>query len=93
MIGWSKLMGCSSKHKVIPMERMPVFVKVEEYKEVLHLMKAVRRKLEEAKEMLGKVHELKNEEDHQLDLWENTLVEIEKKVDFIEHSLSEPEQF
>lgn len=75
------------------MERMPVFVKVEEYKEVLHLMKAVRRKLEEAKEMLGKVHELKNEEDHQLDLWENTLVEIEKKVDFIEHSLSEPEQF
>lgn len=75
------------------MERMPVFVKVEEYKEVLHLMKTVRRKLEEAKEMLGKVHELKNEEDHQLDLWENTLVEIEKKVDFIEHSLSEPEQF
>ncbi|HLC97258.1 MAG TPA: hypothetical protein VJC21_00540 [Candidatus Nanoarchaeia archaeon] len=75
------------------MERMPVFVKVEEYKEVLHLMKAIRRKLEEAKETLGKVHELKNEEDHQLDLWENTLVEIEKKVDFIDQSLNEPEQY
>ncbi|MBI1968424.1 hypothetical protein HYS49_00795 [Candidatus Woesearchaeota archaeon] len=75
------------------MERMPVFVKVEEYKEVLHLMKTIRRKLEEAKETLGKVHELKNEEDHQLDLWENTLVEIEKKVDFIDQSLNEPEQY
>ena len=51
------------------------------------------KKLEEAKEVLLKINDLKNEEDHQLDLWENTLVEIEKKVDFIDQSLNEPEQY
>ncbi len=71
---------------------MPVFVKVEEYNDVLSLIKAIRRKMEEAKETLAKINELKNEEDHQVELWQNSLVEIEKKVDFIDHSLSEPEQ-
>ena len=37
------------------------------------------------------VYDLKNEEDHQLELWQNTLADVEKKVDFISHSLSEPE--
>jgi len=73
------------------MERMPVFVKVEEYHEVLSLIKAIRRKMEEAKETLSKINDLKNEEDHQVELWQNALVEIEKKVDFVDHSLSEPE--
>lgn len=72
---------------------MPVFVKIDEYDEVLALMKTIRKKLDEAKETLLKVHDLKNEEDHQLELWQNTLAEVEKKVDFIDHSLSEPEQF
>jgi uncharacterized protein YfkK (UPF0435 family) len=75
------------------MERMPVFVKVDEYEDVLTIVKAVRRKLEEAKETLLKVNDLKNEEDHQLEIWQNTLEEIEKKVDFVDHSLNDPEQY
>ncbi|MBS3116388.1 hypothetical protein J4421_02205 [Candidatus Woesearchaeota archaeon] len=73
------------------MERMPVFIKIEEYNDVLTLMRTVRKKLDEAKETLLKIHDLKNEEDHQLELWQNTLADVEKKVDFISHSLSEPE--
>lgn len=72
---------------------MPVFVKVDDYDSVLGLVGMVRKKLEDAKSTLLKIHELKNEEDHQLELWQNTLAEIEKKVDFIDHSLSEPEHF
>ncbi len=75
------------------MEKMPVFVKVDEYHDVLNLMKNIRKKLEEAKETLLKVNDLKNEEDHQLEMWQNTLDEIEKKIDFIDHSLNEPEQY
>lgn len=75
------------------MERMPVFVKVEEYDEVLSLVKTIRAKLDEAKETILKISDLKNEEDHQLETWQNTLAEIEKKVDFIDHSLNEPEEF
>lgn len=72
---------------------MPVFVKISEYDDVLNLIKVMRKKLEESKETLMKIHELKNEEDHQLELWQNTLAEVEKKMDFIDHSLNEPEQF
>jgi len=72
---------------------MPVFVKVEEYNEVLNLIQIVRKKLDEAKETLNKINDLKNEEDHQIEMWQNTLMEVEKKVDFIDHSLNEPERF
>ncbi len=75
------------------MERMPVFIKVDDYEAVLSLVKMVRKKLDEAKETILKVNDLKNEEDHQLETWQNSLAEIEKKVDFIDHSLSEPEEF
>ncbi len=75
------------------MDRMPVFVKVDEYNQVLELVQTIRRKLEEAKGTLARINELKNEEDHQVELWQNTLVEIEKKVDFVDHSLTEPEQY
>ncbi len=75
------------------MERMPVFIKVDEYNEVLNVVRLVRKKLEESKETLARIHELKNEEDHQLEMWQSTLAEVEKKIDFVDHSLNEPEQF
>jgi hypothetical protein len=75
------------------MDRMPVFVKINEYEDVLNLVKMVRKKIEDAKETLLKINDLKNEEDHQLEMWQNALGEIEKKVEFIDHSLNQPEQF
>ncbi|MBI2112429.1 hypothetical protein HYT52_02760 [Candidatus Woesearchaeota archaeon] len=75
------------------MDKMPVFIKVSEYNEVLSLVKVIRKKIEDAKETLLKIHDLKNEEDHQLELWQHTLAEVEKKVDFIDHSLNEPEKY
>lgn len=75
------------------MERMPVFIKIEEYDDVLKLMKLIRKKLEEAKATVLKINDLKNEEDHQLEMWDNALAEVEKKIDFIDSSLNEPEQF
>lgn len=72
---------------------MPVFIKIEEYDDVLKLMKMIRKKLEEAKATVLKINDLKNEEDHQLEMWDNALAEVEKKIDFIDSSLNEPEQF
>ena len=39
------------------MEKMPVFVKVEEYDDVLHLIKAIRTKVDDAKNTLLKVND------------------------------------
>lgn len=75
------------------MDRMPVFIRIDEYEDVLNLVKTIRRKLDDAKDTLLKINDLKNEEDHQVELWQSTLAEVEKKIDFIDQSLSEPEQY
>ena len=66
---------------------------MDQYNEVLELISAIHKMLEDAKETLVKVNELKNEEAHQLELWQSTLAEIEKKVDFVDHSFNEPEHY
>ncbi len=71
-------------------DEMPVFVKIDEYKDVLDVMNMIKHKLEEAKETLGKINELKNEEDAELELWHTGLEEVERKVDFVDRALFEP---
>lgn len=72
-------------------EGAQVFVKIDEYKEILDILNVLKNKLDEARETLNKINELKNDEDAELDLWYTELEEIERKVDFIDKSLFEPE--
>ena len=69
----------------------PVFVRIDEYKDVLEIMGLIKNKLNEARDTLGKINELKNEEDSELEIWDSTLEEIEKKVEQIDKELFEPE--
>lgn len=73
------------------MPEMPVFVKIEDYKDVLDVINIIKNKAVDARKTLEKINELKNEEDAELDLWRNSLSEIERKVDFIDKTLFEPE--
>ncbi|MEE9525278.1 MAG: hypothetical protein V3V78_01580 [Candidatus Woesearchaeota archaeon] len=72
------------------MEEMPVYVRIEEYKDVLDVMNMIRNKIEDAKETLAKINELKNEEDAELELWHTGLEEVERKVVFVDKTLFEP---
>jgi len=72
-------------------DEMPVFVKIDEYKDVINVMNMVKNKIDEAKETLGKINELKNEEDAELELWHTGLEEVERKIMFIDKTLFEPE--
>ena len=62
---------------------MPVFVKIEQYKDVLDVVNMIKNKIEDAKKTLGKVNELKNEEDAELEMWHASLEEVERKIEFI----------
>ena len=75
------------------MDGMPVFVKVDEYREVLELMQVIHNKLEDAKNTLLRINDLKNEEDHLVEQWQNGLADIEKKIEFINHTLNEPQHY
>jgi hypothetical protein len=71
-------------------ETMPVFVRIDEYRDVLDVMNMVRNKLEDAKATIAKINELKNEEDSELELWRTGVEEIERKIAFIDKVLFEP---
>ena len=72
-------------------ENMQVFVKVDEYKEVLEVMNMIKNKLADAKNTLGEINKLKNEEDAELELWNTSLEEAERRITFIDRALFEPE--
>ena len=69
----------------------PVFVKIEEYKDILDILELIKDRLNEAKRTLADINEMKNDEDSELEMWESTLIEIEKNLDSIDRTLFEPE--
>jgi uncharacterized protein Yka (UPF0111/DUF47 family) len=72
-------------------KEMPVFVKIEDYKEILDVIELMKNKIAQAKGLIQRINELKNEEDSELEAWKTNIDEIEQKVDNIDSSLLEPE--
>ncbi len=73
------------------MGEAPVFVKIEDYKDIVDVLDLIKDRLAEAKRTLADINELKNDEDAELELWGSTLNEIEKKIGDIDRTLFEPE--
>jgi len=69
-----------------------VFVKIEDYKDTLELLGLIKEKVADAKKVLEDIHALKSDEDSELELWNSTLDEIEKRVENIDNALFEPER-
>ena len=70
---------------------MPIYVKLDEYKDILDITSLIKSRLNEARAIMGRVNEIKNEEDSELELWKSELDEVERKVEFINRALFEPE--
>ena len=68
-------------------EDVPVYVKVDEFKDLLDVMSLIKDKVDEARATLGRINEIKNEEDSELEMWKNELDEIERKLHYIDRSL------
>ena len=67
-----------------------VFVKIDNYKDVLHTVDLIKNKLSDAKNMLAKVKELKEQEDAELGNWDVKLNEVQDRVENIDKILFEP---
>lgn len=70
----------------------PVFIKVDEYKEILDVLDMIKGKVKEIRETLGSINALRNDEDAELAMWNSTINEIEKKIEGIDKLMFEPEQ-
>ncbi len=69
----------------------PVFVKINDYKEVLDIVDVMKQKVKESNETLGKIKALKSEEDQEIKDWEKNLDEITKRLAFIDRAFFENE--
>lgn len=72
-------------------ENAQVFIKIDEYKKTLETVKVIKAKLEEAREILKRISELKIEEYNQLGKWDSSLEEVEKKMASVNEALGKPE--
>lgn len=68
-----------------------VFIKIDKYKDASDIIKVIRARIAEGKEVLGRINNLKNKEDAELQQWNAELNDVERKVEFIESTLFEPE--
>jgi hypothetical protein len=63
------------------MEEIPVFVKVDDYKEVLKTINELKVKIDSAKELIAEIHKIKEEEESELETWKIGLSDVEQKID------------
>lgn len=74
------------------MENTQVFVKIDEYKEALDTIGLIKEKLNEAKNNLNRLNDIKSKEDSELDAWSQKIDEVESKINEIDSKLLEPEE-
>lgn len=66
-----------------------IFVKLNEYKDIIDLLDTLKDKLDQAKMTLDKIKNLKTEEETELELWENSINEIDSKLIHINKTMYE----
>ncbi|MFH2019834.1 MAG: hypothetical protein ABIJ34_00315 [archaeon] len=69
---------------------MNIFIKIEEYKDLLDIIALINEKIKDARAVLGKIYDLKNQEDAELEAWKTSLDDVERKVRYIDQVLVEP---
>ena len=71
------------------MERKALYVKVDDYKDIVDIMTLIRKKLQDAKGILNSINGLKNEEDKEIEQWNSNIDEIDRKIDYLDRTLFE----
>lgn len=66
-----------------------MFVKIENYKDAMHVMDKVKDKLDEAEKILKRLDDLKQQEDNELTMWHQDLENLKEKLLTIDRTLFE----
>ncbi len=69
------------------MEPAPIFVKIEQHKELTKLLATAQQKLKEAETMLEQLERLKAEEDAQLKAWGAMLADVKARTTDLNEAL------
>jgi hypothetical protein len=72
-------------------KNVPVFVKINDYKDILDIVDVMKQKLKETKVSLERIKSLKQEEDQEIIDWEKNIAEITKRLSYIDAAFFENE--
>ncbi len=72
-------------------ERATVFIKIDKYKDVVHNLERMQKKIDELQEALDRITTIKNKEAEIIDGWYSLLQSAKSKVDQVNAKLSKPE--
>jgi hypothetical protein len=68
-----------------------VYVKLDDYNDIIDIVSLIKERLKEARYLLGKISELKKEEEAEIENWASELDSVEERVEVIDRTLTEPE--
>ena len=74
------------------MEEGTVFIKIDDYKDIVEIVGLARERLAKAKDALEKLTAAKQQEDSQLGAWQAELAEIEQKIEDIDKRLASTQE-
>jgi hypothetical protein len=68
-------------------KKMQVFIKIEDFKDITEIMTLARQRLQQAKNILNRIAELKAQEDAEFEAWTGEIAEIERRMQAVDSSL------
>ena len=71
------------------MENAPIFVKIDEYKEIMQVVDVINEKIGGIKTTLTELSDIKTKEDEQIKDWNKRLASVSEKMGYINASLKE----
>jgi len=67
--------------------KKPIYIKLDEYESVTDIVNLIKEKLNESKDLLNKINQLRQEEDIEINDWKAQIESIEKKISNIDKML------
>ena len=67
----------------------PLFVRVDQYKNILEGISSIKSKLKSAEDVIGSLNDIKNTKDKEFEKWRAELESIERKLSYIDKTLFE----
>ena len=71
---------------------MVVYVKLDDYNDVMDVVSLVKERLKQAKFLISKIKELKTQEDSEIENWAAELDNVGERISIIDQTLKEPEE-
>ena len=71
------------------MENKPIFVKIDEYKDIQDVLGLVKAKINDAHNAISRIESLKKHEEAEIEMWKSEIEHVSKRINAIEDEMRE----